>query len=57
MNLVTCVQTVAGRMKLDNHSVTSVIMGSPQGEKEPPAVVNVVSIQFCMSSPAGFYLF
>ena len=43
MDLVTCVQMVAGRIKLDNHIVTNAIMGNLQGEKEPPAVANVVS--------------
>ena len=43
MDLVTCVQMVPGRMKLDNHFATNVIMENLQGEKEPPAVGNVVS--------------
>ena len=47
MDLVTCVQMVAGRMKLDNHFATNVIMGNLQGEKELSAVGNVVSIISC----------
>ena len=55
MNLVNCVQMVPGRVKLDNHFVTSVIMGNLQGEKELPAVVNVVSRIFGQFHRAGFY--
>ena len=56
MNLVTCVQMVAGRMKLDNHFVMTVIMGNLQGEKELPAVGNVVSRIFSLFHHAGIYL-
>ena len=43
MNLVTCVQMVAGRMKLENHFVTHVISDMSQERKELPVVMTVVS--------------
>ena len=43
MNLATCVQMVVGRMKLESHFVTNVIMVNQLGGKELPAVMNVVS--------------
>ena len=56
MNLVNCVQMVPGRVKLDNHFVMNVIMGNLQGEKELPAVVNVVSRIFIQFHHAGLYV-
>ena len=43
MNLVTCVQMVAGRMKLDNHFVTNVKGVMSQERKELPVAMIVVS--------------
>ena len=43
MDLVTSVQMVAGRMKLDNHSVTNVKSDISQERKELPAARIVVS--------------
>ena len=43
MNLVTCVQMVAGRMKLENHSVTHVKLDTLQERKELPVAMIVVS--------------
>ena len=43
MNLVTCVQMVAGRMKLENHFVTNVKSDMSQERKELPVVMAVVS--------------
>ena len=50
MDPVTCVQMVAGRMKLDNHFATNVIMGNLQGEMALPAVASVVSSVFPFAS-------
>ena len=55
MDLVTCVQMAAGRMKLDNHIVTNVIMGNPQGEKELTVVGSVVSRISDQFHHAGFH--
>ena len=43
MNLVTCVQMVAGRMKLDNHFVMNVSGVISPREVELQMTVNVVS--------------
>ena len=50
MNLVTCVQMVAGRMNQGNHFVMNVIMGNLQGEMELPTEVNVVRRIFTMQA-------
>ena len=43
MNLVTCVQMVAGRMKLENHFVTNVKSDMSQDRKELLVATIVVS--------------
>ena len=43
MNLVTCVQMVVGRMKLENHFVTHVKLDMSPERKELPVAMIVVS--------------
>ena len=45
MDLVTCVQMVAGKMKLESHFVTHVKWDMSQERKELPVAMIVVSIQ------------
>ena len=45
MNLVTCVQMVAGRMKLDNHYVIHVKLDMSQQRMELPVAMTVVSTE------------
>ena len=43
MDLVTCVQMVAGRMKQENHFVINVKLVMSQERKELPVAMTVVS--------------
>ena len=58
MSLVTCVQMVAGRMKLDNHFVTNVRGAILPREVELRMTVNVVSdvISICSRSIVHIFI-